>query len=505
MQILFFSLMYLIPAIIFIFFAGMVYGHNRKSWKHITCSLFFLSSSLWFFGVFTSCLIYPKYFDHIVVYWINGSIAISALLSLHLFLINANMYKTKNGKLFKLLFIPGIIGIATIPFDSWMLKGFDENALDPMFIPGPGLVLLWIVDFAYLAVNLFLAVKEMKKGNQAAKLWFKGMLSFFVWTITMLVGSILLQHTEFDFITFFIPHGSLFWAYAIFLSMAKYDYLSSYEKRYNILFQRSPLGILLMDEEGIVHEASPQVANYLGVSNEELIQHSILTFLNGVDKERFIKAHQTFFQNRIRFTNEEISFVNKKGEETILSFDSDFILLEGKTLQFVMVKDVTEAKNKGKREYYLAYHDILTGLSNRAAFEIKIQELISRKEMFDLVLLDLNKLKQINDTLGHQAGDHAIRYLATILQEAAGTEHHTARLGGDEFVLLLTIDKTESIIKQIRKQLAIPMKLSNSEQMTLSASIGISRYPLDGEIMDELYSVADKRMYEEKHGVKLRK
>jgi len=504
LQILFFSIMYLIPAIIFIFLAGMVYGHNRKCRKHITCSLFFLTSSLWFFGVFTSCLIYPKYLDHIVVYWINGSIAVSALLSLHLFLINANMYKMKNGKFFKLLFIPGIVGIAMIPFDSWMLKGFDKTSLEPMIIAGPGLILLWIIDFAYLIINLFLTVREMKKGNQAAALWFKGMILFFVWTLTMLVGSILLQNTKFSFITFLIPHGSLFWAYAIFLSMAKYDYLSSYEKRYNILFQRSPLGILLMDEDAIVHEASPQVANYLGVSNKELIQNSILTFLYGIDKERFIKAHQTFFQNRIRLTNEELSFINKTWEEIILSFDSDFISLEGKTLQFVMVKDVTEAKNKVKREYYLAYHDILTGLSNRAAFEIKIQELISKKEMFDLVLLDLNKLKKINDTLGHQAGDHAIRYLATILQEAAGTEQHTARLGGDEFVLLLNIDKTESIIKQIRKQLAIPMKLSTSEQMTLSASIGVSRYPLDGEIMDELYSVADKRMYEEKHDVKLR-
>lgn len=492
--------MYLIPATIFIFLAGMVYSHNRHSSKHMTCSLLFLSSSLWFSGVFTASLIFPKYINEIVVYWINGSIAIGALLSLHLILMNANMYKGKNGKFFKLLFIPGIVMIATIPIDSWMLKEVENS-----FIPGPGLIILWIVDFAYLAVNLFLAVKEMKKGNQAAKLWFRGMLSFFVWTITMLVGSILLQHTKFNFITFLIPHGSLFWAYAIFLSMAKYDYLSSYEKRYNILFQRSPLGILLMDEDAIVHEASPQVSNYLGVSNKELIQNSILTFLSGVDKETFIKAHQTFFQKRIRLTNEELTFVNKEGQEIILSFDSDFILLEGKTLQFVIVKDVTEARNKVKHENYLAYHDTLTGLSNRAAFEMKIQELISRKEMFDLVLLDLNKLKKINDTLGHQAGDHAIRYLATILQEAAGNEHHTARLGGDEFVLLLTIDKTESIIKQIRKQLAIPMKRSDSEQITLSASIGISRYPLDGEIMDELYSVADKRMYEEKNGVKLRK
>lgn len=481
--------------------AGMVYSHNRQSARHITCSLLYVSSSMWFSGVFITLVMYPKYFDVITIYWVNGGITLASLISLHLWLLNANMYKKKRGKWFKLLFVPGIIMLATMPLDSWMLKG-DLNSLEPIFIPGTGLYLLWIVDFAYLGIALFLTVIEMKKGNKAANLWFKGILAFFIWTIVMLTGAILFQSTRFYFIFYFIPHGSLFWAIAIFLSMSRFDYLASYETRYNILFQRSPSGILIMDEDAIVLEASPQISEYLGVNREELVKTSLLSYLSGVDKESFIARHREAFKEQTKLENYEMSFVNKLLEPKTLLIDSDFIDIEGTTLQFVMVKDITEAKSKEARVQYLAYHDILTGLSNRAAFEKKITELLDTEEMFNLLLLDLNKLKQINDLYGHQAGDHAIQHIATILIKAVdgNGDHHAARLGGDEFVLLLAVNETEKVIEKIQKEISSPLLLSNSVEIFLSASIGVSCYPVDGVTLNQLYSIADKRMYAEKHG-----
>ncbi|TXC89872.1 diguanylate cyclase [Metabacillus litoralis] len=498
MKLLFYCILYLIPACIFIYMAGMVYSRNRHSAKHITCSLLYVFTSMWFLGVFTTFIAYPKYFDGITIYWVNGAITISSLLSLHLWLMNANMYAKKKGKYLKLLFVPGVVMLLTLPIDSWMLRS-DTNLLEPTFIPGPGLYLLWIVDFSYLTFNLILTVIEMKKGNNAAKLWYKGMLLYFVWTFIMLVAALIFQNTNLYFFIYFIPHGSLFWAVAIFLSMSKFDYLSSYEKRYNILFQRSPLGILIMDIEAKVLEASPQIFQYLGVKREELVNKSIVPFLGEVDKEIFIKKYQKVFMEETKVENLELTFVNKLIERKTLLVDYEFILVEGKTLQFVMLKDITEAKTKEERVRYLAYHDILTGLSNRAAFEKQISELLNRKEKFNLLLMDLNKLKRINDTFGHQAGDYAIKHIANILQEFASENDHAARLGGDEFVMLLSADGTENIIKKIQKQLATPLTLSDQNQLHLSASIGVSSYPADGVTMDQLYSVADKRMYAEKH------
>jgi diguanylate cyclase (GGDEF)-like protein/PAS domain S-box-containing protein len=480
--------------------AGMVYSNNRHSAKHITCSLLYMFTSMWFLGTFTTLIIYPTAFNAITIYWVNGSITIGALLSLHLWLMNASMYNKKNGKYLKLLFLPGILMMMTFPIDSWMLKGNGGNSLESMFTPGLGLYLLWVVDFLYLTIILVLTVIEMKKGNNAAKIWFKGIVLYFIWTVCMLTVSILLQNTSFYFFLYLIPHGSLFWAIAIFLSMSRFDYLSSYEKRYHILFERSPLGILIMDEETIVQEASPKILQYLGVTRQELIQSRLISFLSGIDEAEYIKEHQKLFKNQIKLENSEMSFMNKSGEQMTLLVDSDFIMVEGKTLQFVMTKDITEAKAKEEKIKYLAYHDILTGLANRAAFEKQITSLISRKEMFNLLLLDLNKLKKINDTFGHQAGDLAIQHIADILRKATEGKHHTARLGGDEFVMLLNVENTEKTIENIHQQLAIPLKVSHNQQIRLSASIGVSCYPFDGETIDQLYSIADKRMYVEKYG-----
>ncbi|MDG5789373.1 sensor domain-containing diguanylate cyclase [Evansella sp. AB-P1] len=478
----------------------MIYSRNRQSARHITCSLLYVCTAMWFVGVFASLVNYPLYFNEISLYWVNGTITIGALLSLHLWFMNGDVYKKKNGKYLKLIFVPGIVMLLTFPIDSWMIRG-DGNALNPMFIPGPGLYLLWGIDFAYLAIIIILTIIEMKKGNSAAKLWLKGILLYFIWTTFMLMASIVLESSSYNFFFYLIPHGSLFWAFAIFLSMSRFDYLSSYEKRYNILFQRSPSGILIMDEQGVVLEASPQISKYLGVEREKVVQSPVISFLYGIDKEKFYNKYNMVFEEQIKVENLELSFVNKIGERKTILIDSDFILVEGKRFLFVMLKDITDAKTKEERVQYLAYHDILTGLPNRAAFEKQIDYLLDNEIEFNLLLLDLNKLKSINDTFGHQAGDHAIQHVATILQGVISDKHHAARLGGDEFVLLLGVKETEVIIKTIQQQLTKPLKLTTKHEIRLSASIGVSHYPSDGQTMDQLYSVADKRMYVDKKGV----
>ncbi|MFC4402473.1 GGDEF domain-containing protein [Gracilibacillus xinjiangensis] len=496
MKLIFYCVVYLIPASLFIYMAGMIYSNNRHSAKHITCSLLYAFTSLWFFGVFTSLIVYPDFFYEIIIYWVNGAITSGALLSLHLWLLTANMYEKKNGKLLKLLFVPGILLLLTMPIDSWMWRG-EAYSEERIFLPGPGLYLLWLIDFLYLFINFVIIVMEMRKGSNAAKLWFNGLMVYFVWTISMLTAALTFPDTHFFF--YFIPHGSFFWAIGIFLSIYRFDYLASYEKRYQILFNRSPLGILIMDKDAIVLEASPQVSRYLGVERQELVQSSILPLLGGINKQRFMIEHREVFEKQLKLENVEITFVNKLRERKTIVLDSDFIVVEGRKLQFVMVKDITEAKVKEEKVQYLAYHDILTGLSNRAAFEKRIKHLLRKGEEFNFLLLDLNKLKQINDTHGHQVGDKVIQHIANVLKEATEVNHHVARLGGDEFVLLLGAEEAKETIIKIQKKLETPLKLPNDDSIRLSVSIGVSHYPIDGDTIAQLYSIADKRMYEDKN------
>ncbi|KAB8136742.1 diguanylate cyclase [Gracilibacillus oryzae] len=495
MNILFYFILYIIPASLFIFMAGMIYANNRYSRMHKTCSLLYIFASLWFFGVFTALITFPQSINEIIIYWINGSITVTSLLSVHLWFMTAGMYEKKNGKFLKLAFIPGVLLILMLPIESWMV----ENPLtsqNKTFIPGPGLYLLWIVDFLYLLINFVIIIVEMRRGRSAARLWFIGHLLFFVWTIIMLTAALTFQDVYIFF--YLIPYGSLFWAIAIYLSMTRFDYLSSYEKRYHILFKRSPLGILLLDKDAKVVEASPQVPQYLGVKREELVHSPIVSLLDGINKQTYMKEHQKVFEKNRKLVNVELSFENRLKERKTLLVDSEFITVNGKKLLFVMAKDITEAKVKAEKVQYLAYHDVLTGLSNRAAFEKKITELLNKNAKFNFLLLDLNKLKQINDTFGHQAGDYAIQHVAKVIQTAVNEDDHTARLGGDEFVLLLDLEETNEIVNKIEKQLAVPLQLPDNEQITLSASIGISSYPADGETLEQLYSIADKRMYRQK-------
>ncbi|MFA9558118.1 diguanylate cyclase domain-containing protein [Evansella sp. AB-rgal1] len=497
MEFLFFCILYLIPASVFLYMAGMIYSRNRHSARHITCSLLYVSTSMWFIGVFASLVNYPLYFHEFSLYWVNGPITIGALLALHLWFLNGGVYNRKNAKYLKLLFLPGSILLLTFPIDSWMVN-VEGSTLDTTFIPGPGIYLLWIVNFSYLIIIIFLTIIEMNKGNNAAKMWLKGILAFFFWTSFMLIVSLLMGDSSDNYFHFFIPHGSIFWAIAVFFSMSKFDYLSSYEKRYHILFQKSPSGILIMDAHGMVLEASPQISKYLGVESKNVVQSPIISFLTGLDKEKFAARYNNVFEEQIKVANLELSFVNKLRERKTVLIDSDFILVEGKKLVFVMLKDITEAKTREERVQYLAYHDILTDLPNRADFERQITDLLKGENEFNLLLLDLNKLKKINDTFGHQTGDYAIQHFASILQKAISDKHHAARLGGDEFVLLVGVEETETIIEAIQQQLAKPLELSCEHEISLSASMGVSHYPTDGQTMDQLYSVADKRMYVEK-------
>ncbi|MDL4843119.1 sensor domain-containing diguanylate cyclase [Aquibacillus rhizosphaerae] len=499
MNILFLSIIYLIPSSLYLFFAGIIYSNNRQSAKHKTCSVLFVVLSFWFLGMYTAYLIPGSLFDSIGLYWINASIQICALLTLHLWLLNTNKYKKKGFQIYSLLFIPGIVLLATTPFESWMIYKFDPIADPPIFIPGIGLYLTWFIGIVYLAINISLTIAEMKKGDQAAKLWLKGMLLFGVWSVTTTIVGLVFQQSSIGIMAYFIPHGTLFWSGAIFISMSKYDYLSSYEKRYQILFDRSPLGIMIMDINANIREASPLVATYLGVNRQDIINTSVLKYLN-INEKTYTSQYNYAFKKQQKMINEEITFENKAGNKVIVTVDSEFVMVEGELLQFVMVKDITEAKRQDAQVQYLAYHDIMTGLPNRAAFQKQFDSLLERQNPFDFILLDLNKLKQINDNYGHQVGDQAIQFVADTLQDEVQEGNFIARLGGDEFVLLSSgIEETNKLITRIKQNLFSPLKIVYHMPLKISASFGISSYPIDGQEMDSLFKVADYRMYQEKN------
>ncbi|MBB4377434.1 diguanylate cyclase/phosphodiesterase with PAS/PAC sensor(s) [Bradyrhizobium sp. Rc3b] len=148
----------------------------------------------------------------------------------------------------------------------------------------------------------------------------------------------------------------------------------------------------------------------------------------------------------------------------------------------------------------LAYHDILTGLPNRAQLRHLITTAIDAcptGSHVALAFLDVDHFKDVNDTLGHAAGDELLIQLAQRLREQIGPEDMLGRLGGDEFVILLPQRNAESaarVAADITEALAAPLKLG-SKLMPMSASIGISLYPDHATDIDTLMQQADAAMY----------
>jgi diguanylate cyclase (GGDEF)-like protein/PAS domain S-box-containing protein len=168
-------------------------------------------------------------------------------------------------------------------------------------------------------------------------------------------------------------------------------------------------------------------------------------------------------------------------------------------------KDITAAKAAEERIQYLAYHDGLTSLPNRSMFSQLLNHGISRAHRYNkkmaVLFIDLDRFKNINDTLGHEAGDLLLQQVGTRLKDSLRQSDTVARLGGDEFVVLLEEVGERQVVATIaHKLLSSIIKPFNmlGQEFRVTASIGISTYPDDGQDEQTLMKNADIAMYRAK-------
>ncbi len=155
--------------------------------------------------------------------------------------------------------------------------------------------------------------------------------------------------------------------------------------------------------------------------------------------------------------------------------------------------------------HHIAHHDTLTGLPNRLLLEDRLKQAIAqahrRQTIAAVLFVDLDHFKTVNDSLGHQAGDHLLQAVADRMQECLREGDSVARLGGDEFVVCLPeLDGNGSaamVAEKIQRVLAEPLAIGG-HMLQIGSSIGISMYPNDGDSADALIKAADAAMYDAK-------
>lgn len=167
--------------------------------------------------------------------------------------------------------------------------------------------------------------------------------------------------------------------------------------------------------------------------------------------------------------------------------------------------DITEQRARAEQQQFLATHDQLTGLANRALaydrIETEIRRCLREQRSFAVFFVDLDGFKPVNDRHGHRVGDLLLRKVARRLVKLVRSSDTVCRLGGDEFILVLTALSTardaRHLARKVAEQLAAPYRIGDIE-LTIGASIGISMFPDSGSDAEALIHAADLAMYETK-------
>ena len=165
---------------------------------------------------------------------------------------------------------------------------------------------------------------------------------------------------------------------------------------------------------------------------------------------------------------------------------------------FGISRDVTEKKKAEEKIKYLSFHDVLTGMYNRAYFEEELARLNTERQLpITIVMGDINGLKLINDAYGHDRGDLLLKKISAILHESFRTEDIVSRWGGDEFIAILpktSTSNTEDIIKRIREK----CRKGSTPDMPLSISLGVATKRTPSEDIEKILKSAEDKMYKNK-------
>ncbi|HBH87093.1 MAG TPA: hypothetical protein DDY17_05780 [Syntrophaceae bacterium] len=279
--------------------------------------------------------------------------------------------------------------------------------------------------------------------------------------------------------------------------------LQESEEIYRVLAEKSFAGVYVI-QDGKFCFLNSNAASYVGYSPEELIGRESMKLVHPEDREQ-LKNNSIEMLYGKRTSPYEYRIITREGQIKWLMEMVASISWEGKRAILGNSMDLTDRKRAEEEISFISVTDQLTGLYNRRGFITLAEQQLrssdrSKRDML-LFFADLDGMKWINDTLGHEEGDRALQEVAAILKETFRASDIVARIGGDEFAIL-AIDSAGIYPDVIMTRLQNQIDTHNSEgdrRYTISISMGAAYYdPENPCSLDELMSRADTLMYEQK-------
>jgi len=296
------------------------------------------------------------------------------------------------------------------------------------------------------------------------------------------------------------------------------------ERLHRFMIESSPDIIFIVDKAGMFMFVNDRAEDLLGYRKDELIgeHYSVVMDPDSIGKAELYFSERRSSSRAARM--DEVWLVCKggfgpKGERRRIAIELTAMgVYENESFNqigqkqpeefsgtYVVARDITDRLASQKLIHYQAYHDLLTGLPNRALFLDRLTNAISTarrsKERLAVMFLDLDRFKIVNDNLGHDTGDMLLKMVAERLSQCLRESDTLARLGGDEFIVLLpqvdSVATAQKVANKIVSAIKAPFEIDQHE-LYITASVGIALYPEDGIDAETLIKNADIAMYHTK-------
>jgi diguanylate cyclase (GGDEF)-like protein/PAS domain S-box-containing protein len=286
------------------------------------------------------------------------------------------------------------------------------------------------------------------------------------------------------------------------------DRLAESEARYQQVLDTTQEGVILIDAHANTVFCNRRIADLLGYTREEMLGRSGFELVAPADRAMLVRKLETRAKGRADIY--EVRVLKKNGEELLVRLVATPMMDQAGTYigSLAMITDISTQRRVEEALQRVARSDAITNLPNRLALVDRLAQALAQAARqhseLAVLLLDLNRFKTINETLGHRVGDALLRAVAERLHECMGTGDLIARFDGDTFAIVLLNctghDQARSVAERLLATLSAPFKLLERE-LDLTASVGISLFPMDGADVETLIQNADTALHlAKKHG-----
>lgn len=399
------------------------------------------------------------------------------------------------------IYMVGLAFFILTVFTTKQNTGMVQTPLGFSYLVAPG-ILPWLYD-AFVTVCLVpvlvvLLIQGRRSLHPAVRARDFLVVGVSVVTLTLLYGADRLLHVL-DLVR--VPSLShlimMVWMVGIGVAVARYRLFSlTPELAAQNIVETMAESLLMLDGDERVIRVNSQAERLLDAPRHRLLGRRFQEVLGGGSVLELLEDASEVRDHEITITRGD--------RRRILSFSAAVVRDRYGQLSghVVILRDVTHRKSRVEQLQHMATHDELTGLPNRRLLYDRFGQALARTRRYGghlaVMMVDLDFFKEINDTLGHEAGDTVLATMARRLNKNVRDSDTVARLGGDEFVVLATDlpdpSLASTVVSRLVASLRSPMDLGGQER-TVTTSIGIAVFPADGDSVDELLASADQALY----------